>query len=104
MGLAHMLNCPNCAEHISISKVKNTFKCPKCRTLLKSNFLWVLILLVVGWSIVVPPLAVYLISGECLESSTCYGLAEAGIGLIIFFPIVPFVLKVKLGKEDKEEE
>ena len=95
-----MFNCPKCSKRIPISNIKNKFTCPHCRASLKSNFVLVLILLIAAWSLTVPFIAAYVAPGMCGANSTCYGLVEAAIGIIIFFPIVPFILKVKLEEEE----
>ena len=101
MVILEMFKCPNCSKRISISSIKGKFNCSYCKALLKSNLLLVLILLIIGWSIIVPPIATYLAPRVCEDSSTCYGITEAVLGIIIFFPLIPVLLKVEIMNDDK---
>lgn len=98
------LRCPNCDKYVGLSAVKSEFLCPHCRTKLKSNIIFAIIFMVVGWSVFVPFVTNAIAPYLCGRGGVCYGVIEGLLGALAFVFVGLLLLRIRKHDEPTDEQ
>jgi hypothetical protein len=98
-----MVKCPGCDKKIPFFRVEDEFKCPNCHNKISSNAKFLTNALLIAWLFFGPLIAASIAySSFCGNKTGCFVLTDLIIGVVIYFPIYPLLLRLDMKVPSKK--